>query len=371
MDLMPGVSAHLTTTERLSVHWLSHGPQDGEPVVLVQGNLSTGRFYEHVMAQLADEVAAHREDGARPLRLLAPDMRGYGRTDKVPIDATRGLRDWSDDLHAWLAAIGIDEPVHLIGWSAGGLAISHFAMDHPRLPDGTPSVASMTYIDPVSPYGYGGVRRDGTPCQPDFAGAGAAGANPELVQRLRDGDASADSPFSIRNVINALYWRPDFRVPPEREDLLVAEILMTSIGEGTYPGDAAPSPNWPGFAPGTSGMLNALSPKYANWSGIVDLDPKPPILWTHGTADLIVADGAALELGALGAMGMIPGWPGAEAYPAQLMVSQIRDVLTTYAERGGQVRTELFEGSGHGPLYDAQDRWCQVVGEFIAHAARP
>lgn len=368
MDLLPGVSAHTTPTDRLAMHWLEYGPSDGEPVVLVQGNLSTGRFYEHVMAQLAEVTAAARPDGARPLRLIAPDMRGFGRTDKLPVHATRGLRDWSDDIHALLVAIGVTEPVHLVGWSAGGLAISHYAMEHGRLPDGTPSVASLTYICPVSPYGYGGVHRDGTPCHPDFAGTGAAGANPELVQRLRDGDATADSPFSIRNVINGLYWRPDFRLPPEREDLLVEEILMTSIGEDTYPGDPAASANWPGFAPGTTGMLNALSPKYANWTGVLDLDPKPPILWTQGTADLIVSDNSALELGALGAMGVIPGWPGAEVYPPQPMVTQIRDVLTAYQQAGGSVQLEMFEGSGHGPLYDAQDRWCDVVGGFIARA---
>jgi len=357
MDLLPGVRAHDTTTDRLIVHWYEHGPEDGEPVVLLQGNLSSGRFYEHVMGSLAEL----RPSGRRPLRLIAPDMRGYGRTEKLPIDATRGLRDWSDDLRSLVGAIGIDEPVHLVGWSAGGLAISHYAADHG-------AVASLTYLCPISPYGYGGVRRDGTPCQPDYAGSGAAGANPELVQRLRDGDRSADSPFSIRNVLNALYWRPDFRLPPEREDVLVDEILLTSIGEGTYPGNAATSPNWPGFAPGTTGMLNALSPKYADWSGIVELDPRPPVLWTQGTADRIVADGSAFELGALGAAGVIPGWPGQDAYPPQLMVTQIRDVLERYRDAGGSVRVEMFEGSGHGPLYDAQDRWCQVVSEFLAEA---
>ncbi len=370
MELLPGVRAHTTTTDRLTMHWLEYGPEDGVPVVLVQGNLSTGRFYEHVMAPLSQGAAEHRPDGSRPLRLIAPDMRGFGRTEKLPVDATRGLRDWSDDVHGLLLALGVREPVHLVGWSAGGLAISHYAMEHGRLPDGRGSVASLTYICPVSPYGYGGVHRNGEPCQPDFAGAGAAGANPELVQRLRDGDSSAESPFSIRNVINGLYWRTGFRLPAEREDLLVEEILMTSIGEGTYPGDAATSANWPGFAPGTTGMLNALSPKYADWSGIVDLDPKPPILWTQGSADLIVSDHAALELGALGAAGVIPGWPGAEVYPPQPMVTQIRDVLTRYAEAGGTVQMEMFEGSGHGPLYDAADRWCEVTGSFIAQAVR-
>ncbi|MFN8082447.1 MAG: hypothetical protein U0Q19_23070, partial [Kineosporiaceae bacterium] len=77
---------------------------------------------------------------------------------------------------------------------------------------------------------------------------------------------------------------------------------------------------------------------------------------------------SALELGSLGAMGVIPGWPGAEVYPPQPMVTQIRDVLTAYEKAGGSVRMEMFEESGHGPLYDAQDRWCDVVGSFLATA---
>ena len=84
------------------------GPADGIPVVLIHGNLSTGRFYEHLFA-----------DAPASYRLLAPDMRGFGDTERVPIDATRGLRDWADDTHALLQALGIDAPPHLVGWSHG------------------------------------------------------------------------------------------------------------------------------------------------------------------------------------------------------------------------------------------------------------
>ena len=87
MELLPGVRAHDVETDRLRVHVLEAGPPDGVPVVLVHGNLSTGRFYERFLADAADG----------PYRFLAPDMRGFGRTERVPLDATRGLRDWSDE----------------------------------------------------------------------------------------------------------------------------------------------------------------------------------------------------------------------------------------------------------------------------------
>src|SRR5262249_3117650 len=153
MELLPGVRSETAATDRLRMQWIESGPADGVPVVLVHGNLSTGRFYEHLMPGAPDG-----------LRLIAPDMRGFGDTERVPIDATRGLDDWADDVDALVRALGISRAVHLAGWSTGGAAIAAYAMARP--------VASLTFIDPVSPYGYGGVRRDGTPCYPDFAGSG-------------------------------------------------------------------------------------------------------------------------------------------------------------------------------------------------------
>jgi pimeloyl-ACP methyl ester carboxylesterase len=47
------------------------------------------------------------------------------------------------------------------------------------------------------------------------------------------------------------------------------------------------------------------------------------------------------------------------------MVSQIRTVLDRYAAAGGRVQTELFEGSGHGPHIDAQDRFTAVLCRFL------
>ncbi len=346
MDLLPGVRSREVDTDRIRMHYLESGAADAPVIVMVHGNLSTGRFYEHLMPELA------------AYRVIAPDMRGFGDSENAPLDATRGLDDWADDLHALLTALDVAEPVHLVGWSTAGAAIARYAMARP--------VASLTFIAPVSPHGYGGTHADGTPCYPDFAGSGAGGANPEVVQRLRDGDASAESPFSIRNVMNAFYFAPSHREPPEREDMLVAEILKTVTGDTNYPGDSTPSENWPGMAPGVTGILNAVSPKYCDWTGLVDVDPKPPVLWTHGAGDLVVADGSPLEMGTLGAAGVIPGWPGADAYPPQPMVGQIAALLERYEKAGGRVRTSIFAGSGHGPHFDAREKWLAEFTEFVA-----
>jgi pimeloyl-ACP methyl ester carboxylesterase len=147
--------------------------------------------------------------------------------------------------------------------------------------------------------------------------------------------------------------------------MLLGEVLKSVTGDDGYPGDTLTSEHWPGVAPGTRGLLNALSPKYCNWAAIVDLDPKPPILWTHGAQDVVVADGSPWEMGKLGQLGAVPGWPGEGAFAPQPMVSQIRALLERYAARGGRVESELFEGSGHFPPIDARDRWSARFFGFL------
>jgi pimeloyl-ACP methyl ester carboxylesterase len=343
---VPDARAYAVDTDRLRMQVLDAGRPDGIPIVLLHGNLSTGRFYEHLMP-----------GAPAGYRLIAPDMRGFGDTEHVPIDATRGLRDWADDTHALVQALGIERPVHLVGWSTGGAAIAAYALERP--------VASLTFLDPVSPYGYGGTHADGTPCFPDCAGSGGGTGSPDFTQRLAAGDRSTDSPASPRNVMNASYWVPTHREPPQREELLLSEILKSETGDDGYPGDSTPSEHWPGVAPGTRGILNALSPKYCNWAGIVDLAPKPPVLWTHGGDDIVVADGSAWEMGTLGKMGAVPDWPGEDVFPPQPMVTQIRSVLERYRAAGGRVEREIFEGSGHCPAIDAAERWSARFFAFL------
>src|SRR5690242_19281888 len=225
-------------TSRLRMRYSESGPEDGVPVVMIHGNLSTGRFFEHLMP---GAPAAYR--------LIAPDMRGFGDTKRKPIDATRGLRDWSDDTFSLVEALDIRRPVHLVGWSTGGAAIAAYASS------GRP-VASLTFIDPVSPFGYGGVRVDGTPCYPDYAGSGRGTGNLDFMKRIADNDTSVESPFSPRNVMNSSYWNASHHEPKEREDMLLDEVLKSETGDDGYPGDSVPSSNWPGMAPGTRGILN-------------------------------------------------------------------------------------------------------------------
>ncbi len=348
MTILDGISSRKIQTPRLELNILERVGDDPNTapertVVLVHGNVSSALFWQVTMLDLPSS-----------LRVIAVDLRGFGDTEVLPVDATRGVRDFSDDVHAALEALGLPA-AHLVGWSMGGGVVMQYALDYP--------VLSLTLQAPVSPYGFGGTRRDGSRLTDDDAGCGGGGANPDFVARLQAGDTSDEAQTSPRSVFRSGYVAPGYS--SEHEDIWVASMLTTSTAPGNYPGDGVASENWPGFAAGTVGVLNAMVPKYFDVSGIVGLENKPPILWIHGTADAIVADASFFDLNQLGKLGVIPGWPGDDVAPAQEMVSQTRDVLAAYAEAGGAVTEVALEGVGHSPNIERPDEFRAALLQLI------
>ena len=346
--LFEGITQRVIDTPRLLTGILERvGDDPNTPadrtVVLVHGNVSSSLFWQELMRDLP-----------RDLRVIAVDLRGFGASEHKPVDATRGVRDFSDDVAAALDTLDIPA-AHLVGWSMGGGVVMQYALDHP--------VLSLTLQAPVSPYGFGGTRRDGSRLTDDDAGCGGGGGNPDFIQRLRDGDTSADAPTSPRNVLRSGYVGPDYT--SEHEDIWVASMLSTSTDPGNYPGNATETENWPGFAAGTDGFLNTMVPRYFDVSGIVDLPEKPPVLWVHGDLDAIVSDASFYDINHLGALGIIPGWPGEEAAPAQQMVSQTRDVLDAYRAAGGRVTEIEMEGVGHSPHLERPDDFREALLALI------
>ena len=353
--LLEGVYFRTVETGRLRTYLLESGPEDGTPVIFVHGNASSSRFFEETLAALAP-LARYRG--------LAPDLRGFGGSETKPLDATRGLADFSDDLRALVDALGLGG-VHLVGWSAGGTVAMQYTIDHPG------AVASLALVNPMSPYGFGGTKdAAGTPCWPDYAGSGGGTANPEFVGRLGAKDRTADDPNSPRNVMNSFYFAPSFKAAPEREEVFLSSVLSTRTGEDNYPGDMTTSENWPGVAPGTRGMNNAISPKYCDLSGFARIEPKPPVLWVRGADDAIVSDASLLDFGTLGRMDLVPGWPGEETFPPQPMVSQTRAVLEAYAANGGSYREEVLGGCGHTPHVERPEEFRRLLSGLL-DAARP
>jgi pimeloyl-ACP methyl ester carboxylesterase len=215
-------------------------------------------------------------------------------------------------------------------------------------------VLSATLVNPGSPYGFGGSKGlDGQPCYADCAGSGAGVVNPDFPKLIAARDRTSDNPqASPRVVMNTYYWKPPF-VPLREEDLL-SSLLTEKIGADKYPGDSVPSPNWPNTAPGRFGPINALSPQYVGDSvaRFIAAEPKPRVLWVRGDSDLIVSDNSFFDLGTLGKLGYVPGWPGEEVYPPQPMVSQTRHVLDRYAAQGGAYEEVVIADTGHTPYIE-------------------
>ena len=345
-SLPVGVETRTVDTKRLETALIESGDRDGDPVLFLHGNVSSSRFFAELLADFPDDYYA-----------VAPDLRGFGASERQPIDATRGLRDFADDVRALAETLALERPA-LAGWSTGGGVALQYAIDTPT------RVASLTLINPVSPYGFGGTRRDGTSCQPDCAGTGGGLANDEFVERLAARDRTAEDGASPRNVLRSFYVAQGTELDSDLEDAYVEAMLDTETGDEYYPGDALPSENWPGVAPGETGVNNAISPKYCNLSDIVGVEPAPPILWIRGSEDGIVANESFFDAGYLGQLDELPGWPGEESYPPQPMVSQTRDVLEEYADSGGEYEELVIEGAGHSPHVE---RPVEVLEALVDH----
>lgn len=354
--LLPGIAATRVPTPRLTQSVLHPDGVDpagpGDVVLFVHGNVSSALFWQQTLLDVA-HTGRHRT--------LAVDLRGYGDTDPEPIDATRGVRDWADDLAALIGTLGWDR-VHLVGWSMGAGVVLQYLLDAPA------QVASVALVAPISPYGFGGTAgTDGARVHPDGTGSGAGAANPEFVAALAAGDTTADAPTSPRSILRAFYVAPgSVPLDPESEDVLVASMLSTRTGADHYPGEPATSEVWPGVAPGSRGVLNTMAPTVFDVSGIVDLPTKPPVLWIRGDLDQIVSDTSAFDLAFLGSLGVVPGWPGAEASPPQPMVAQTRAVLDRYAATGGAYREVVLPGVGHSPHIERPQEFAVALLEHLA-----
>lgn len=106
---------------RLRVAWVEDGPADGEVVLLLHGEPSWSYLYRTMIPALA----------AAGLRVVAPDLVGFGRSDKPA-----GIADHSYARHVeWMRALAFDvldlDAVTLVGQDWGGLIGLRLAAEHP------------------------------------------------------------------------------------------------------------------------------------------------------------------------------------------------------------------------------------------------
>lgn len=125
---------HRMLLSEVSLHYVTAGLPDGEPLLLVHGFPKSWFEWRHMIPLLAPNY-----------RLIVPDLRGSGDSSKPSggFDKKRMARD----LVELLDRLGITEPVHVAGRDWGAPTALAFALHWGR-------AKSLTFIDNLVP-GFG------------------------------------------------------------------------------------------------------------------------------------------------------------------------------------------------------------------------
>ena len=117
---------HLLPVRGLNYHITQWGdPVPGQPLlVMMHGYMDVGASFQFVVDQLVDGPAG-------PRCIVAPDWRGFGRTQSPPTDSY-WFADYVGDLDALIDALSPDKPVDLVGHSMGGNVVMTYAGVRPH-----------------------------------------------------------------------------------------------------------------------------------------------------------------------------------------------------------------------------------------------
>jgi pimeloyl-ACP methyl ester carboxylesterase len=129
-----GFTSEHREPEGVRLHYWIGGPQDGPPVLLWHGFLGTGYTWRKVMTALA----------AAGMRVLVPDMRGYGDSDKPPGTEGYDGRALAQELRALVGTLDFASarrPMTLVGYDMGAPGALLWTGDHPE------EVAHLLYVE--------------------------------------------------------------------------------------------------------------------------------------------------------------------------------------------------------------------------------
>jgi haloalkane dehalogenase len=104
----------------LRIHHVEAGPADGAPVLCMHGQPSWSYLYRHMLPILADAG----------LRAVAPDLVGFGRSDKPSRREDFSYQRQVDWMSAWLVANDFRDAT-LVGQDWGGLIGLRVVAEHP------------------------------------------------------------------------------------------------------------------------------------------------------------------------------------------------------------------------------------------------
>ena len=103
---VPGISVD----QALRLHYVDQGPRDAAPILMLHGEPSWSFLYRHMITPLA--AAGHR--------VLAPDLIGFGRSDKPSERAAYSYQNHVDWMSHWLKSLNLNH-ITLFCQDWGGL----------------------------------------------------------------------------------------------------------------------------------------------------------------------------------------------------------------------------------------------------------
>ena len=139
---------------------------DRIPVLLIHGFPFNSTMWEPQVEELADMA-----------RIIAPDLRGHGRTDPTPPPYNVGM--FADDCANLLTYLGIEGPVIVGGLSMGGYVAFEFYRRYPERVAGLILAATRAGAD--SPEGKAGRDKSAQTAKSEGVNAIAAGMLPKLL----------------------------------------------------------------------------------------------------------------------------------------------------------------------------------------------
>jgi 3-oxoadipate enol-lactonase len=155
---------------------------------------------------------------ARHRRVIAPDLRGFGRSSGVEPGSVTSMDQFADDLALLLDAMGVDEPVVYCGLSMGGYIAWPFVRKHRRRLGGlilcdtrcesdAPAAAAARLENARRVMEEGSGVLAGTMLPKLFA-ARTLAARPELVAGIR-AVIEAAPPAGVAAALRGMARRPD------------------------------------------------------------------------------------------------------------------------------------------------------------------
>ena len=113
---------HYVTLNDLRIHYVDEGPRDGPVVLLLHGEPSWSYLYRHMIPVFA----------AAGCRVLAPDLPGFGKSDKPAETSDYSYQRLVDWTRGWVEAVGLGD-INLLCQDWGSLIGLRLVGEHPHL----------------------------------------------------------------------------------------------------------------------------------------------------------------------------------------------------------------------------------------------